>query len=81
MGFNDREKNRKSVAASMISDSSKGNDVEEKEKLTQKSYYLSDDQIKALALESAISGKDKSEIVREALEERLAERLKEIRKG
>lgn len=79
MGFNDREKSRKSVVANMISNTGSGND--DKEKLKQKSYYLSDDQIKALALEAAISGKDKSEIVREALEERLAERLKEVRRG
>lgn len=42
------------------------------------SYYLSEKLIKSLALKSALEGKDKSEIVREALTLYLQDELEEV---
>lgn len=73
MGLNEREQNRQGIVAKMVSRNNTN------DQLSQRSYYLTDELIKALALESALTGKDKSEIVREALEHRLAERMKEYK--
>lgn len=42
------------------------------------SYYLSNELIKSIALKSALEGKDKSEIVREALTLYLQDELEEV---
>lgn len=74
-GFTDREKKRTSVVSSFINeeiDSEKDNikpsATKENSSFTQKSYIITKEQNILIATEAARTGKDKSAIVREALD-------------
>lgn len=58
----------------------KVNDMKKEVKtLKQKSYYLTDELIRALAIKAGMANKDKSEVVREALEEHLKNEIGIVR--
>lgn len=71
MGLNDREEKRKSFVETM------SNGSEEKEKLVQRSYYLTTELLKAITIKTAEGDLDKSGVVREALKAYLKDYLDE----
>lgn len=72
---------RKSFIQTMVTDDTAEENTTkpETEKLIQRSYYLSDDLLRAITIKTGNGSKDKSGVVRDALEIYLADILEEIR--
>ena len=71
----DRENKRKSsVVGDIVSVQAEGK-KEEKKDIIPRTFYIGTDHVKALAFEKAETGKDLSEIVREALDKYFGEKL------
>lgn len=71
--FAERENKRKSVVGDIVG----VNKEEEKKEVVARTFYINPEHIKALAFEKAGTGKDLSEIVREALDDYFGEKLEE----
>lgn len=82
MGLSDREnKRKKSVVNSLVGgvvENEQPKKPAEQVKFKQKAYYITDDIYKAVNLKAAKTGKDKSEVVRDALSKYLKDILQEI---
>ncbi|MBZ9688483.1 hypothetical protein G9F72_019315 [Clostridium estertheticum] len=79
MSLQDREKTRgTSVVSSIISNSSEKK-KENKGNLKARSYYLTEELYKAIGLKSALTGADKSTVVRLALTEYLKDILEQYK--
>ncbi len=74
----DRENRRKSVVEDIVSVQGEGR-KEEKKDYISRTFYLESEHVKALAFEKAETGKDLSEIVREALNNYFGDKLDNYR--
>ena len=75
--FDQRENKRKSVVQDIVN--LKGEEKKEKEELVPRTFYIKPEHIKALAFEKAETGKDLSEIVREAMDSYFGEKLEQYK--
>lgn len=70
--FEQRESKRKSVVEDIV-----GSNKEEKKEVLARTFYINPEHVKALAFEKAGTGKDLSEIIREALDDYFGDKLEE----
>lgn len=74
----DRENKRKSVVSDIVSVQAEEK-KEEKKDIIPRTFYIGTDHVKALAFEKAETGKDLSEIVREALDAYFGEKMEKYK--
>ena len=75
----DRENKRKSsVVGDIVSVQAEGK-KENKREIIPRTFYIGTEHVKALAFEKAETGKDLSEIVREALDQYFGDKMKNYR--
>lgn len=77
----DRENKRKSVLQDIVD--VQGEEIKEKEEekkeIIARTFYIGTEHVKALAFEKAETGKDLSEIVREALDSYFGEKMEKYK--
>ncbi|NLK23796.1 MAG: hypothetical protein GX309_07425 [Clostridiales bacterium] len=71
--FEERENRRKSVVKDIVD--VQGEEKQEKRDIIARTFYIGTEHVKALAFEKAETGKDLSEIVREALDDYFGEKI------
>lgn len=76
--FEQRENKRKSVVEDIVNVQGEGK-KEEKRDIIARTFYIGTEHVKALAFEKAETGKDLSEIVREALDNYFGDKMKNYR--
>ena len=76
--FEQRENKRKSVVQDLV-DVQGEEEKEEKKEIIARTFYIRAEHVKALAFEKAETGKDLSEIVREALDSYFGEKMEKYR--
>lgn len=76
--FEQRENKRKSVVQDLV-DVQGEEEKEEKKEIIARTFYIGTEHVKALAFEKAETGKDLSEIVREALDSYFGEKMEKYR--
>lgn len=72
--FEQRENKRKSVLQDIV-DVQGEEEKEEKKEIIARTFYIGTEHVKALAFEKAETGKDLSEIVREALNDYFGDKI------
>ena len=76
----DRENKRKSVLQDIVDvQGEEKKEKEEKREIIARTFYIGTEHVKALAFEKAETGKDLSEIVREALDSYFGEKMEKYR--
>lgn len=71
----DRENKRRSVVQDIVNVQGEEKQEQEKRDIIARTFYIGTEHVKALAFEKAETGKDLSEIVREALDNYFGEKI------